>query len=125
MQKGKQLGEYSFKATSNRVREDGKLEINWEGTATGFGVVVATMTVTVGDGKSGQYDQYGISYRDDGTITTARHESGEYKSIGKHKWATTGVIKIKADGRELTVVEEGTMELATKTWNGKVYEGVS
>lgn len=30
MQKGKPLGEYSFKSTSNRVREDGKLEINFE-----------------------------------------------------------------------------------------------
>jgi hypothetical protein len=124
LQKGKQLGEYSFKSTSNRVREDGKLEINWEGTATGFGFVVATMIVTVGDGKGDKYDQYGVSYRDDGTITTARHESGEYKSIGTHKWATSGVIKIKADGRELMVVEEGTMELATKTWNGKIYEAV-
>jgi hypothetical protein len=50
MQKGKQLGEYSFKATSNRVREDGKLEINFEGTVSGFGFVVNTMTATVGDG---------------------------------------------------------------------------
>ena len=56
MQKGKQLGEYSFKSTSNRVREDGRLEINCEGTVTGFGFVVNTLTVTVGDGKSGQYD---------------------------------------------------------------------
>jgi hypothetical protein len=34
LEKGKQLGEYSFKSTSNRVREDGKLEINFEGTVT-------------------------------------------------------------------------------------------
>jgi hypothetical protein len=36
MKKGKQLGEYSFKATSNRVRDDDKLEINMEGTVSGF-----------------------------------------------------------------------------------------
>jgi hypothetical protein len=116
------LGQYSFKSNSSRVCDDGKLEINWEGTATGFGVVISTMTVMVGDGKSGHYDQYGVSYRDDGTVTTSSNESGEYKSIGTHKWATTGVLKIKADGRELIVIEEGTMELATKTWNGNVYE---
>lgn len=49
MKKGNQLGEYSFKSTSNRVREDGDLEINLEGTVSGgFGFVVGTMTVTVG-----------------------------------------------------------------------------
>ena len=125
MQKGKQLGEYSFKSTSNRVREDGKLDINWEGTATGFGVVISTMTVTAGDGKSGQYGQSAVAYRDDGTMATSHNENGEYKSTGTHKWATTGVIKIKADGRELIVVEEGTMELGTKTWKGKFYEATS
>jgi len=122
MQKDKQLGEFSFKAISNRVRDDDKLEINWEGTAIGFGVVVSTMIVTVGDGKSGRYDQNGVSYRDDGTITTSKNQTGEYKSIGKHKWATTGALKIKADGRELLVIEEGEMDRATKTWNGKIYE---
>jgi hypothetical protein len=121
MTKGKQLGEYSFKSTSNRVREDGKLEINFEGTVTGFGSVVNTMTVTVGDGKSGQYNVREVCYRDDGTVTTASSEEGGYKSIGKFKWGTTSVIK--ADGRAF--VEEGTMELATRTWSGKFYEAIS
>lgn len=120
MQKGKQLGEYSFKSTSNRVREDGKLEINCEGTVTGFGFVVNTLTVTVGDGNSGQYDVHEVCYRDDGTIVTASSEDGVYKSIGKFKWATTGVIK--ADGRAF--IEEGTMELTTRSWSGTFYEAI-
>lgn len=114
MKKGKQLGEYSFKATSNRVRDDDKLEINLEGTLSGIGFVVLTMTATVG---SGRFDVYEVVYRDDGTITTANCK-GEHKSTGKFKWDTTGVIK--ADGR--TFIEEGTMELATRTWSGKYYE---
>jgi hypothetical protein len=118
MKKGKQLGEYSFKATSNRVREDDKLEINFEGTVSGFGFVINTMTVTVGDGKRGRYDLREVSYRDDGTIATASSEKGEYNSTGKFKWDTTGVIKV--EGRAF--IEEGTMELATKTWSGKYYE---
>jgi hypothetical protein len=118
LEKGKQLGEYSFKSTSNRVREDGKLEINFEGTVTGFGFVINIMTVTVGDGKSGSYDLREVSYRDDGTVTTASSEDGRYKSTSKFEWATTGVIK--ADGRAF--VEEGVMELATRTWSGKFYE---
>src|SRR5215469_1290545 len=97
MQKGKLGGEYSFKATSNRVRDDDKLEINFEGTVTGFGVVVTTMTVTVGDAKSGKYEVREVAYRDDGTVVSARSEGGEYKSTGRFKWSTTGVIKV--DGK--------------------------
>ena len=111
MKKGKQLGLYSFRATSNRVRDDDKLEINFEGTVSGFGFVVLTMTATVG---SGRWEAYEVVYRDDGTITTASGK-GEHKITGKFKWDTTGVIK--ADGR--TFIAEGTMELATKNWSGK------
>jgi hypothetical protein len=118
LKKGKQLGDYSFKATFNRVRDDDKLEINWEGTVTGFGFVVTTMTVTVGDGQTGQYSVHEVAYRDDGSIVSANSEGGTYKSTGKFKWATTGVIK--ADGRAF--VEEGVMELAARTWIGRFYE---
>lgn len=59
-----------------------------------------------------------MSYRDDGSVTTASSEEGKNESIGKFKWATTGVVK--ADGRAF--IEEGVMELATKTWSGKYYE---
>jgi hypothetical protein len=69
-------------------------------------------------GRSGRYDVREVVYRDDGTITTASGEKGEYNSTGKFKWDTTGLIK--ADGRAF--IEEGTMELATKTWSGKYYE---
>lgn len=41
-------------------------------------------------------------------------------SIGKFKWATTGVIKV--DGS--IFIEEGTMELATRTWSGTFYEAI-
>ena len=120
MQKGRLGGDYSFKATSNRVRDDDKLEINFEGMVTGFGVVVATMTVTVGDAKSGKYEVREVAYRDDGTVVSARSEGGEYKSTGAFKWATTGLIK--AEGKAF--VEEGTMELAARSWSGKFYEAI-
>jgi len=120
MTKGKQLGEYSFKSTAFRVREDGKLDITWEGTVTGFGFVICTMTCTIGDGKSGHYDLHELAYPGDGTITPASAEKGEYKSIDKYRWTTTSVVQ----GKELTAIEEGVMELAARTWNGKFYEAI-
>lgn len=83
-----------------------------------LGFVINTMTVTVGEGKSGHYDLHEVSYRDDGSLTTASSEEGRYKSIGKFEWATTGVIKV--DGKAFA--EEGVMQLATRTWSGKFYE---
>ena len=74
----------------------------------------------MGDGKSGRYDVHEVCYLDDGTVITAGSEEGGDKSIGQFKWATTGVIK--ADGRAF--VEEGTMELTTRTWSGKFYEAI-
>jgi hypothetical protein len=125
MTKGKQLGEYSCKSNSHRIREDGKLEINWEGTATGFGVIISTMTVATGE--VGQYQSIGVAYLDDGTITSPSRGEGEYKSIGKHKWATTGMLKGEMGGREFIIVEEGTVELVAATWHwsGKFYEATS
>ena len=41
---GKQLGEYSFKQTSNTVAATGS-KLNFHGTATGFGTVQGTLTI--------------------------------------------------------------------------------
>ena len=115
MTKGKQLGEYSFKATSFHVREDGKLDITWEGNVTSFGFVISTMTCTIEDGKSGHYDLHELAYPGNGSINPAIAEKGEYKSFDKYRWSTTSVVK----GKELTAIEEGVMELAARTWSGK------
>jgi hypothetical protein len=121
MKKGKHLGEYSFRVTSFRAREDGKLDVTWEGNVTSFGFVICTMTCVIEDGKSGQYDLHEFAYLDDGRITSASAEEGKYESIGKFRWSTASAVKVNGFG---TFIEEGVMELAARTWTGKFYEAV-
>ena len=117
MKKGKQLGEYTSKFTSWRVKEDGEIEINVEGNIEGIGYGFSTLTLTAG--KTGEYEWNGVSYAAKGDIGTAGGEDGKFESIGVNRWATSGLIKA-SDGR--TMLEEGIFDLAARTWNGKYYE---
>jgi hypothetical protein len=119
MTKGKQLGEYSFKITSFRPREDGKLDVTWEGNVTGFGFAICTMICTIEDGKSGQYDLHEFAYLDDGKIVSASASGGKYESIGKFRWSSASAVKVSGFG---TFIEEGVIELAARSWTGKYYE---
>jgi hypothetical protein len=119
MTKGKQLGEYTFKVTSFRAREDGKLDVTWEGNVSGFGFVICTMSAAIEDGKSGPYDLHEFAYLDDGKIVSASASEGKYESIGKFRWTTASTVKVSGSG---TFIEEGVMELAARTWTGKYYE---
>jgi hypothetical protein len=119
MNKGKQLGEFNTKQVSMRVREDGKIEVNFEGTISGYGHGFSTMTVTVGDGKADGYEWNGIAYAENGDITQATGH-GRWERIGPNKWAINGTTRTR-DGRT-TVLSEGEMELATGIYSGKYYE---
>jgi hypothetical protein len=121
MKKGKHLGEFNAKQVSMRVREDGKLECNFEGTVSGYGQGFSTLTVTVGDGKSGGYEWAGITYAENGDITQATGQ-GQWERTGINKWAISGTTRTR-DGRT-TVLTEGIMDLATRTWSGKYYEAI-
>src|SRR5207244_11982469 len=44
-------------------------QVNWEGTATGFGAVFAT-AIYVGGPKGGSYSECGAAYMDDGHALT-------------------------------------------------------
>jgi hypothetical protein len=123
MAKGKQIGEYSGKLTSIRVIPEGKssvIEMNLEGTASGFGVVIATMTCVAG--KSGAYKYQGLAYLDNGDIISGVGQGGKFESIGKHLWRTEGTIQ-PSDGSP-SVVEEGQVDLATRSWTVKLFESV-
>jgi hypothetical protein len=45
--------------------------------------------------------------------------TGTYESNGKHRWKTQGFVRL-SDGR--TVTTEGEIELATRSWKGKIFE---
>jgi len=120
MAAGKQIAEYSMKFTSLTYSPgpggSTVIQGNCEGTASGFGTVQGTGTFV--GGKSGTFSYCGASYLDNGDLVAA-DGSGGFESIGKHRWHTQGFLQL-SDGR--AVVSEGEIDLATRSWNGKLFE---
>ena len=120
MAKGKELGEFSLKSTSLTLSPGPAgstlIQGNFEGTATGFGAVLGTAAFV--GGKSGTFSYCGGAYLDNGDTNSATG-TGTYESIGKHRWSTVGLLQT-ADGQAL--VSEGEIDLATRSWKGKLFE---
>ena len=120
MATGKPIGEFSMKSTSWTLRPGPAgctlIDGNFEGTATGFGTILGTATFLVG--KIGTFTYCGAAFPDNGNIDTATG-AGSYESVGKHRWRTVGTLQLM-DGRAL--ISEGEVDLATRSWNGKLFE---
>jgi hypothetical protein len=118
---GKQLGEYSLKAVTATYSPGpaGSVlsQVNWEGTATGFGAVFGTATY-VGGPKGGTFSYCAEAFLDNGDAVTGIGQ-GTFESTGKHRWRTEGFIQI-SDGRRIAT--EGEMDLASRSWKGKISE---
>jgi len=120
MAAGQQSGEFSLKIVSMTLTPGPAnsvlLQANYEGTATGFGTLLLTATYVVG--KSGTHSWCGAAYLDNGDILTYTGQ-GTHESSGRHQWRTQGMSPI-SDGR--TVIVEGEIDLAARTWRGKFGE---
>ena len=121
MASGKHLGEFSLKAITATYSPGpaGSVlsQVNWEGTATGFGAVFGTATY-VGGPKGGTFSYCAEAFLDNGDGLTGIGQ-GTFESTGKHRWRTEGFIQI-SDGRR--VATEGEMDLASRSWKGKISE---
>jgi hypothetical protein len=113
-------GEFSFKITSLTFTpgpaNSTLVHANCEGTATDFGTLLFTSTFMVG--KSGTHSWCGAAYLDNGDILTYTGQ-GTHESKGRHQWRTHGMSQ-GSDGR--TVVVEGEIDLAARTWRGRFGE---
>jgi len=120
MKKGKHLGEFSFKAITYHVLPKGRIEVNIEGSATGFPSIIGTMRV---DGaskeQSGKYDYDWITITDKGETISGSAEDGTWKVLGNHRWETTGVFRFP-DGS--VIFAEGEIDQPQRSWIGKIYE---
>jgi hypothetical protein len=120
MASGKQVGEFSLKSTSLTLTPGPGgstiVQGNFEGTASGFGTVIGTGTFV--GGKSGTFSWCSAAYLDNGETLDGTGQ-GTYESSGRHRWRTQGFVQI-SDGRRVT--SEGEIDLATRTWAGKLYE---
>jgi hypothetical protein len=121
MATGKALGEFSLKAitaTYSPGPAGGVLsQVNWEGTATGFGTVFGTATFGGGP-KGGSYSLCTEAFMDNGDIMTGIGQ-GTFETVGKHRWRTEGFMQL-SDGRR--VAGEGEIDLAARSWKGKLSE---
>jgi hypothetical protein len=113
-----------MKSTSVTVTalEDGggANHVNLEGTATGYGTVIGTLTF-VADApgvKSGTTSWLGAGYLDDGEIRQGSGE-GVYEESGKHKWRVRSIVRID-DGSIL--LSDGKLSLDGRSYKGKLYE---
>jgi hypothetical protein len=122
MASGKQVGEFSLKATSFTLTPGPAASVivqaNFEGSATGFGAVLGTMTAASAGQKNGTWSWCAAAYLDNGDSVTGNGQ-GTFSSGGTNKWRTQGFIHI-SDGR--TISNEGELDLATRTWSGKLSE---
>src|SRR5260370_17152461 len=96
MATGKALGEFSLKAitaTYSPGPAGGVLsQVNWEGTATGFGTVFSTATFAGGP-KGGTYSLCSEAFMDNGDILTGLGQ-GTFEALGKHPCRTEGFMQL-------------------------------
>ena len=123
MAKGNELATFAMTSTSATFRPGPAgaviTAVNWEGTATGgFGAVLGTAEFV--GGNSGTLSYCGASYLDDGGQLYL-NGSGDYESTGQHRWKTTLILDFSDGSR---ILGEGEIDLAARTWNGKVYSWV-
>jgi len=121
MASGKKIGEYSLKSITSTLSPGpaGSVlsQVNWEGTATGFGALFGTATFV--GGKSGTFSWCSTSFLDNGEGLTAIGR-GTYESNGKNRWSTKGIVDISDGTRQSS---EGQIDLAARSWKGTIFEG--
>ena len=117
---GKEIGQFSFNATSTTYPEEGgRVQINCDGTADNFGTVVGTMTFRGEPGaKSGPLSWRGQGFLDNGE-TVAGTGEGSWEEMGKHQWRTRLIVST-SDGQ--CFASDGHLDLATRTLKGKMLE---
>jgi hypothetical protein len=121
---GKEVGDFSFTATSITVSStaNGGVEqqVNLEGTATGFGAVLGTLTFYASEpgAESGFVTWNGTAYLEDGGATGGMGR-GVFNTADKHTWRVRSIIQIK-DGPVL--LTEGEIALEGKSYTGKLYQ---
>ena len=121
MPRGKEIAEYATQATSIRVvgiGEDRCVEVSSEGTVSGQmnGAVMITVVFS-GPNERGRYTDHSIGYLDTGAAEGSG--SGVYWLSSTGVWETRGVVQLDSGQ---TVIAEGQVKLAERSWSGKLYE---
>jgi hypothetical protein len=124
MATSKKSGEFSYTSTSVTFEQLpgglGVSRINLEGTASGFGTVLATLSM-FGDapgGKTGRTSWVGSAFLDNGDEVQGTAE-GFFEETGKHKWRLRGILRTSTGA---VFRSEGVLSLAGRSYKGSFSE---
>ena len=124
MSVGKEAGEFSFTSTGVTVTSEpggGVTQaVNLEGTATGFGTVLGTLTfyASAPGADSGFTTWAGSAYMDDGE-TVGGVGRGVFEKSGTNTWRVRAVMQVT--GGPL-LLSDGVVALEARSYTGKLYE---
>ena len=121
---GDPIGDFEFTSRGLTVggpndTGGGSLQVDYEGTATGYGFVASTVTFTVREAgaKSGTTSANNVAWLENGDSMSA---------VGSGVFNESGVNTLRV--RSLVIVSDGTMllsdgevSLAERTYKGKMY----
>ena len=124
MSVGKEAGEFSFTSTGVTVTSEpgGAVTqaVNMEGTATGFGTVLGTLTFYAAESgaENGFTTWAGSAYMDNGE-SVAGVGRGVFEKSGTNTWRVRAVLQVT--GGPL-LLSDGEIALEGRTYAGKLYE---
>jgi hypothetical protein len=124
MAKGKKkAAEFSLKSTSvtyNEIPGGGETEVNLEGTATGFGTVLGTLSLWAdGPGAdSGRSSWVGSGYLENGEVVQGTGD-GFFEKVGKHKWRVRSVVRVSSGA---LLLSDGVISLDGRSYKGMLTE---
>jgi len=95
-------------------------QVNFEGTATGFGTVIGTLTFLADapGAKTGRTTYLGAGYLENGD-TLQGSGDGVFVETGKHKWRVRAILRI-SNGSVL--LSDGEVSLDGRTYKGTLYD---
>jgi len=124
MSVGKELGEFSFTSTgvtvSSTPNGGTSQQVNMEGTASGFGAVLGTLTFYAAEAgaDSGFVTWAGSSYQEDGTATGGQGR-GVFDKSGTNKWRVRAIIQVTGGPLILT---DGEVALEGRSYTGTIHQ---
>jgi len=121
---GDPIGDFEFTSRGLTVggpndTGGGSLQVDYEGTATGYGFVASTVTFTVREAgaKSGTTSANNVAWLENGESMSAVG-SGVFNESGVNTWRVRSLV-IVSDGTML--LSDGEVSLAERTYKGKMY----
>lgn len=121
---GDPIGEFEFTSRGVTVlggneTGGGSLQVDYEGTASGYGFVASTVTFTVQEAgaKGGTTTANNVAWLENGDSMSAVG-NGVFNSSGTNTWRLRTLV-IVSDGTML--LSDGEVSLAERTYKGKMY----